>query len=431
MSLRTYQSQKNRQQMQLKTILNQCHKFKSFVYDQVRFVSNHGEKHIEVEVVPRRNSKAICSSCDRPAPLYDRLNKRHFEFIPLWGYRVFLVYRMRRVSCADCGIKVEQVPWARGKRELTDTYQQFLAHWAKKLSWKEVAVSFRTSWEKVFRAVEYIVEWGLEHRDLSGVTAIGVDEIAWRKGHNYLTMVYQIDAGNTRLLWIGKDRTVKTLLRFFRFFGKERNLELKYVCSDMWKPYIKVIKKKAGQALHILDRFHIVAKLNKAIDKVRAGEHRQMQKDGYESVLTSSRWCLLKRRENLTEKQEVKLNDLLQYNLKSIRAYLLKEDFDGFWKYVSPAWAEKFLDRWCTRVMRSRIEPMKKVAKTIRKHKPLILNWFKAKKAFSSGVVEGLNNKAKVTTRNSYGFRTYRCAEIALYHALGNLPTPPMTHRFC
>ena len=417
--------------MQLKTILNQCHKFKAFVYDQVRFVNLKGERHIEVVVVARRNSRAICSYCGQPAPLYDRLNKRHFEFIPLWGYRVFLVYLMRRVNCTDCGVKVEQVPWARGKRELTDTYRQFLAHWAKKLSWKEVAVSFRTSWEKVFQAVEYVVEWGLAHRELAGVTAIGVDEIAWRKGHNYLTMVYQIDEGNTRLLWVGKERTVKTLLRFFRFFGKQRSQELKYVCSDMWRPYIKVIEKKAGQALHILDRFHIVAKLNRAIDEVRAGEHRQLQTDGYEPVLKNSRWCLLKRWANLTESQEAKLNDLLQYNLKSVRAYLLKEDFNGFWDYVSPAWAEKFLDRWCTRVMRSRIEPMKKVARTIRNHKPLILNWFKAKKAFSSGVVEGLNNKAKVTTRISYGFRTYRGAEIALYHALGNLPTPPMTHRFC
>ncbi len=417
--------------MLLKTILNDCHKFKSFVYDKVRFVFKNGEKLLEVTVLPRRNSQAICSCCGRTAPLYDRLGVRRFEFIPLWGYRAFLVYLMRRVECAQCGVKVEQVPWARGKRELTDTYQQFLAHWAQKLSWKEVAVSFRTSWEKVFHAVEYIVEWGLQQRDLSGVTAIGVDEIAWRKGHNYLTLVYQIDTENIRLLWVGKARTVKTLLRFFRFFGKERSQLLKYVCSDMWKPYIKVIEKKAGQAVHILDRFHIVAKLNKAIDEVRAGEHRQMQQDGYEPILKHSRWCLLKHWENLTEKQEVKLRELLQYNLKSVRAYLLKEDFNGFWEYVSPAWAEKFLDRWCTRVMRSRIEPMKKVAKTIRNHKPLILNWFKAKKAFSSGIVEGLNNKAKVTTRNAYGFRTYRCAEIALYHGLGNLPTPPMAHRFC
>ena len=188
------------------------------------------------------------------------------------------------------------------------------------------------------------------------------------------------------------------------------------------KSDIKVIRKKSGQALHILDRFHIVAKLNKAIDEVRAGEHRKMQKDGYEPVLKNSRWCLLKRWENLTEKQEAKLQDLLQYNLRSVRAYLLKEDFNGFWEYVSPAWAEKFLDRWCTRVMRSKIEPIKKVAKTIRNHKPLILNLFKAKKAFSSGVVEGLNNKAKVTTRNSYGFRTYRGAEVAYIMHLGTYP---------
>jgi transposase len=417
--------------MQLKTILNKCHRFKSFIYEQVRFVTRGGEKQIEVDVVPRRNSNALCSCCGQPATLYDRLTERRFEFIPLWGFRVFFVYLMRRVNCINCGVKVEQVPWARGKRELTDTYQQYLAHWAKKLSWKEVAVSFRTSWEKVFQAVEYIVEWGLEHRNISDVTAIGVDEIAWRKGHNYLTMVYQIDPGNTRLLWIGKDRTIKTLLRFFHFFGEKLSQALKYVCSDMWWPYIKVIGKKAGQALHILDRFHIVAKINKAIDKVRAGEHQQMQKDGYEPLLKNSRWCLLKRSENLTEKQEAKLKDLLLYNLKSVRAYLLKEDFNNFWEYISPTWAEKFMDRWCTRVMRSKIEPMKKVAKTIRRHKPLIINWFKAKKAFSSGVVEGLNNKAKVTTRNPYGFRTFRGAEIALYHALGNLPTPPMTHRFC
>jgi len=416
--------------MQVKTILNRCHRFKRFIYDKVRFVFYQGEPCLEVEVVPRRNSKAICSGCGRPAPLYDRQGKRRFEFIPLWGYRVFLVYLMRRVQCTDCGVKIEQVPWSSGKQELTHTYQIFLARWAKKLSWKEVAVSFNTSWEKVFRAVEYVVQWGLEHRDLSAITAIGVDEIAWRKGHHYLTLVYQIDKGSTRLLWIGKDRTHKTLLRFFQFFGPARSQKLKYVCSDMWRPYINVIEKKAAQALHILDRFHIVAKLNKAIDEVRAGEHKQLQKDGYEPVLKNSRWCLLKRWENLTDKQEAKLNDLLQYNLRSVRAYLLKEDFNGFWEYVSPQWAEKFLDRWCTRVMRSRIEPMKKVAKTIRGHKPLILNWFKAKKAFSSGIVEGLNNKAKVTTRNSYGFRTYHGAEVALYHALGDLPVPPVTHRF-
>jgi transposase len=307
---------------------------------------------------------------------------------------------------------------------------QFLAHWAKKLSWKEVAESFQTSWPKVFYAVQYVVNWGLAQRDLSGVTAIGVDEIQWHRGHKYLTLVYQINEGCVRLLWIGKDRSAKTLLKFFRFLGKERSLQVRYVCSDMWKPYLKVIARKAVQAVHILDRYHIVARINKAIDEVRAEEHRQMKKDGHEEVLTKSRWCLLKRKENLTEKQEVKLSEILKYNLRSVRAYLLKEEFNGLWEYVSPSWAGKFIDRWCTRVMRSRIAPLKKEAKTIRKHKELILNWFKAKKAFSCGIVEGLNNKVKLTVRKSYGFKTFRCTEIALYHVLGKLPGPKLTHRF-
>jgi transposase len=419
-----------RQQMLIKTILNKCHKFKSFVYLQVIMAVYQGEEVVEVTIAPRRNSKAICSGCSSPAPGYDSIGERRFEFIPLWGYRVFFRYVMRRVNCRSCGVKVEQVPWATGKKELTTTYMQYLAFWAEKLSWQEVAGSFRTSWDKVFSAVDYVVGWGLAHRSLEGIAAIGVDEIAWQKGHKYLTVAYQIDRHHTRLLWVGKDRTEETIRDFFAFLGPERSQRLEYVCSDMWKPYVKVIAELAGQALHILDRFHIVAMLNKAIDEVRASEHKKLIADGYEPVLKKSRWCLLKRKQNLTTLQAVSLKTLLQYNLKSVRAYLLKEDFHTFWDYVSPCWAEKYLDKWCTRVMRSKIEPMKKVVKTIRRHQPLIMNWFHAKKAFSSGIVEGLNTKIKLTTRKSYGFRTFRCAEIALYHSLGKLPTPEMTHRF-
>lgn len=416
--------------MLIKTILNKVHKLKSFVYQDVQFGNYQGEDVFNITVVPRKNSRALCSGCQQPAPGYDHLTERRFEFVPLWGIRVFLLYRMRRVECKTCGVKVEQVPWAEGKKELTKVYMQFLANWARKLSWKEVASTFNTSWEKVFHAVEYMVEWGKANRSLDHIKAIGVDEVAYQVGHKYLTVVYQIDRGCTRLLWVGQDRTEATIRSFFSFFGPERSERLNYVCSDMWKPYVKAIAEFAGQALHILDRFHIVAMLNKAIDEVRASEQKQLQADGYEPVLKKTRWCLLKRKENLTEKEEIKLNTVLQYNLKSVRAYLLKEEFQVFWDYISPHWAGKYLDRWCTRVMRSKIEPMKKVAKTVRRHRPLILNWFKAKKAFSSGIVEGLNTKIKLTTRKSYGFRTYKCAEIALYHALGHLPEPEMTHRF-
>ena len=201
-----------------------------------------------------------------------------------------------------------------------------------------------------------------------------LNNVQWQRGHKYLTLVYQIDAGRKRLLWIGRSRTAKTFLQFFRMLGKRRTSRLKFVCSDMWKAYLKVIAKKAPQAIHVLDRFHIMQTMNKAIDKVRADEARQMKADGYEEILKHSRWCLLKRPENMTDKQTVKLSELLKYNLRSVRSYLLKEDFDRFWKYVSPIWAGKFLDQWCTRTMRSKIEPMKNVAKTLRNHRELILN---------------------------------------------------------
>jgi len=416
--------------MQLKTILNRVQRFKSFVYGCVRWVEGATEPTVEVELHSRRNSRPVCCQCGQRRPGYDRLPIRRFEFIPMWGIKVYFLYAPRRVDCPGCGIRVERMPWAQGKHRLTETYAWFLAGWARRLSWKEVAEAFRTTWDHVFCSVEMAVTWGRAHRDLSGIEAIGIDEIQWQRGHRYLTLVYQIDAGCRRLLWIGKKRKVKTLLGFFRWFGKERSAQLRYICTDMWKPYLRVIAKKAGHAIHILDRFHIMANLSKAIDKVRAQEAKELKEKGYDPVLTKSRWLLLKRPENLTEKQETKLADLLQYNLKSIRSYLLKEEFQLFWSYTSPYWAGQFLDKWCTKTMRSKIGPMKDIARSLRQHRPLLLNWFRAKGLFSSGIVEGFNNKAKLTTRKAYGFKTYHATEIALYHALGALPVPKTTHVF-
>ena len=349
----------------------------------------------------------------------------------LWGILVFFVYMMRRVNCPRCGVVVEAVPWARGKSPVTTSYAWFLARWAKRMSWMDVARAFRTSWESVFRSVKMAVEWGREHVDLTGISAIGIDEMAWARGHEYVTVVYQLDEGRRRLLWIGGKRKAKTLLGFFRWFGEERTAHLRFICSDMWRPYLSVVAKKAKDAVHVLDRFHIAMHLSKAIDKVRSEEARKLAEKGYEPILKKMRWLLLKRPERLTSKQDVKLAELLQYNLRTVRAYLLKEDLQGLWDYVSPHWAGKFMDAWCSRVMRSRIEPMKRVARMLRSHRPLILNWFRARGTISSAAVEGLNGKAKVATRKAYGFRTQEALIIALYHQLGALPEPPRTHDFC
>ena len=416
--------------MQLKTILNRVQKYKRFIFGDICWAEGGTGPEIDVSVQARSNSWAQCSCCRGDCAGYDTLPERRYEFIPFWGIRVFLVYAPRRVSCPQCGVRVEFVPWAVGKHRLTTAYGWYLSRWAKRMSWQEVAKAFHTSWHHVFCSVEMAVCWGLKHRDVSDVKAIGVDEIQWQKGHKYLTLVYQIDDFHKRLLWLGEARKESTLQSFFDWFGAERSEALKYVCSDMWKPYLNVIALNASQAIHILDRFHIMATISKAIDEVRAGEARQMSADGYEPLLRNTRWLLLKRPENLTDKQDIKLRDLLQYNLKSVRSYLLKEQFQQLWTYTSPYWAGRFLDRWCTMTMRSKIEPMKKVARQMRKHRPLIMNWFEAKGQFSSGIVEGFNNKAKLTMRKSYGFKTFKAIEIALYHALGDLPEPQSTHRF-
>jgi transposase len=419
--------------MLIKTILNRIEKQPGFVYDRCE-LRQDGRLTLEITLRPRRGSRPICSGCGRKGSGYDTLAQRRFEFVPLWGILVFFLYRPRRVDCSHCGrIKVEKMPWARGKNRLTTTYAWFLAAWAKRMSWKEVAVSFMTSWDSVVRSVKMAVEWGLAHRDLDGITAIGTDEICWRKRtkNKFVTLVYQLDAGRKRLLWIGPNRTTRVFRSFFDWLGPERCEKLRFVCSDMWKPYLWVIAEKAVNAVNVLDRFHVMSHMSKAIDKVRAEETRELKAKGKEPVLTKSRWCLLKRPENLTDKQVDKLSDLLACNLNTIRAYLLKEDFQRFWDYIHPGWAGILLDEWCARTMRSRLKPMKKVAKMLRAHRPLLLNWFQAKGNIDLGCVEGFNNKAKVITKRAYGFRSYDMLKIALYHSLGDLPTPEFAHRFC
>jgi transposase len=202
----------------------------------------------------------------------------------------------------------------------------------------------------------------------------------------------------------------------------------------MWKPYLQVIAAQAGQALHVLDRFHITSHLNQAVDQVRRAESTRLRATGQKAAqwLKHMRWPLLRRAAvGYAGGLGKSSMPCLASKLATARAWDLKETFSYFWKYKSVIWAGAFLDYWCFRAMRSRLEPMKKVARMLRAHEPLILNWFRAKKEISNGAVEGLNNKIRVVTRRSYGFRTYEAMEIALYHNLGRLPEPESTHRFC
>jgi len=418
----------------LKTILNQAHPLKDFVYQDIRWVHIKDRPRIEVRIAPHRQRHACCRKCRKPAPGYDHSPMaRSFAFIPLWMIAVVLIYTPRRVRCPEHGVITEWMPWACGKRQMALAFMQFLAGWARRMAWKEVAVIFGTSWQSVYHSVEYVVEWGLAHRNLLGIRAIGVDELHWGKGkgsQRFLTLVYQIDAGSRRLLWIGRTRTQRCLVGFFRAMKPEVLASIRFVCSDLWKPFFKAIVKHVPQALHILDPFHITAQLNKAVDETRRAEAAQMRRGGHRPVLAKTRWLLLSRWKRVRGKRRETLRQLLRRNLATVRAYLLKENFAQIWRYRRPSCVMNFFDDWTKAALRSRIKPMQKIARTLREYEPHLFNWFKAKGQISNAVVEGLNNKCRVITRRSYGFRSFHILQLALFHSLGGLPEPPITHRF-
>ena len=423
-------------QLKVKTVLNAIQHYVGFVYDDIRFGldgSGHARR-IEITLQAHGGIAAKCSRCLQPAPGYDQLAQRSWLFPPMWGLKSHFLYAPRRVNCPEHGVVVEHIPWAEGKRPITTAMMGLLARWARRLSWRETAQVFQTSWEAVYRSVEWFVQWGLAHRKLEGVESIGVDDLHWARGKGaagFLTVIYQINSHCRRLLWVGRRRTKATLRRGLAALGAEVVGGLRFVCSDMWQPYLKVIAAQVGHTLHVLDRFHITLHLNQAVDRVRRAESGRLRGRPLAKRLKKMRWHLLRRGSRVRGHARIKLKALLASKLATARAWDLKECFQHFWRYKSPAWAAAFLDYWCWRALRSRLEPMKKVARMLRSHEELLLNWFEAKGEISNAAVEGLNNKIRVVTRRSYGFRTYKAMEIALYHTLGRLPEPGSTHRFC
>jgi transposase len=349
-------------------------RFVGFVYREVRLHCSQGQpESIEITLEPHSGIRGRCSQCRRPAPGYDHLLERRWLFVPLWGIPTYFRYAPRRVECTEHGVVVEHIPWSDGKRPVTCAMMGFLARWARRLSWRETARTFQTSWEAVYRSVEWFVQWGLAHRELRGVEAIGVDEIHWGRGlqaDNFLTVIYQIDAHCRRLLWVGRRRSQATLRRGLKALGPEVVKGLHFVCSDMWKPYLQVIASQAGQALHVLDRFHITSHLNQAVDQVRRAESTRLRAKSQKAAqrLKHMRWPLLRRGTRVRGRAKQKLNALLASKLATARAWDLKETFSCFWRYKSVIWAGAFLDYWCFRAMRSRLEPMQKVARMLRAH---------------------------------------------------------------
>lgn len=425
-------------QLTLKTLLRHVQDLSGFAVKSVRHSLNRIKPCIDVDLDADPRTRRRCSCCGGKGRVHDTLAVRRWHYVPLWNIPVFLNYAPRRVVCPRTGKPtVEAMPWNRGKSPYAEAYMIFLARWARRLSWKEVSSIFPASWDAVRRSVEWVVGWGLDHRDLSGVTAVGIDELHHGRGKtslNFLTLIYQIDRGSRRLLWIGRSRTEATLSRGFDELEARHSgflAGLRVVCSDMWKPFLKVVRVRCGQALNVLDPFHVAQHLNTALDTVRRGEQSRLKSKAAAKRVKGGRFLLLKRGGNVRGKARKKLKDVLASLGQTSRAWELKESFRRFWSYRSPTWARAYLKAWTTRAMRSKIEPMKKVARMLRSHEELLLNYFRAKRRYTNAMVEGMNHKARVSLARSFGHRSVKVLKLVLYHNLGDLPEPPCSHKFC
>ena len=252
-------------------------------------------------IAPDKRFSPRCSQCVEPAPYRDTRPQRRFRHVPMWEIPVELRYAPRRVSCPRCeGVHVETMPWVNGKQRMTRALMVTLAIWTRVLPWKQVAQLFRCTWGTVATAVEEAVAYGLANRDLEGLTHIGIDEISRKRGHVYVTNVY--DLRSKRLVWSGEEPSKETLEAFFEFLGPEKTAALDGICCDMWQPYIDVIKEQASQAVLVFDKFHIVRHLMEAVDQVRRDEVRE-KGPAHKALMYKTRFIWLKNPWNLTEGQ--------------------------------------------------------------------------------------------------------------------------------
>jgi transposase len=383
------------------------------------------KNELRIELDAKKRRKLPCSICGKRFRPKDTLKERRWSHVSLWGIPVFLYYSPRRINCPEHGVKVAKIPWNMGKRPLSFPLITVLAFWSRLLPWDQVGRLFNVSWNTVRAAVEAAVEYGRTQEDYKGVRIIGIDEISRKRGHTYHTNVYDLD--RKRLIWSGAHRDKDSLRRFFQWWGEERTASIEGVCCDMWQHYIDVIHEYCKEAVVVFDKFHIVRHLIEAVDKVRRMEAKALSEVDSE-VLKGTRYIWLKNPWNLTDKQKLRLGDLLKMNLKVIKAYLLKELFRKLWSYQRKGWAARYLKQWFWWATHSRIKPLRDFAWMLRNHEEGILAYFNLR--IDNGLVEAMNNNAKAISHRARGYRTETTFSLALIHGLGKLQLPKCQHKF-
>lgn len=404
--------------MRMTTVLNKLLAIQGLWVRGLQLSTEIGELWL---IVAPRWRISRCGGCGRKVWCRHDRKWRSWRHLDCLGQMTYLRYAIWRVRCPSCGVRTEQVPWAELGSRFTRAFEQQVAWLAQRSDLSAVAEYFRISWPTVRNIIQRVVEveWNDDQR-LDGLRVIGVDEISYRRHHKYLTVI--VDHVTGQVVWAGKDRKAKTLLRFFRQLGPQRAAQLEAISADMWEPYSIVLRKKAPQARIIFDRFHIVRHLNKAVTKVRQQLIREAD-PLTRRRLKNTRFPVLKSPQSRTAKDRRVLEEQVRANRKLYRAMLLKDDFMDLYTYRREGWAKRFLNGWLRRVMYSKIEPMKKVARMIREHLDGVLGWVQWR--ISNGRLEGMNNRIRLLSHRSFGLHSAEALISLVYLCCGGIKPEP------
>lgn len=379
--------------------------------------------HDEVRVhVEHGGDGLTCPDCGKACPGYDK-RQRRWRHLDTCQYRTILIADVPRVNCAEHGVKQVAVPWSEPGSRFTAMFEALTIDWLREASIAAVARRLNLSWDEVDTILQRAVDRGLSRRELAPPAHVAVDELSQRRGHNYLTIIS--DRGRGCVLHVEPERKRASLEAFYEQLGAAGCAAIESVTMDMWQPYIAATEAHVPGAEQKIafDKFHVAQHLGEAVDKVRRREHKMLLADG-DDRLKGTRYHWLRHPDNVHERDwKGRFAELRESTLKTARAWAIKEEAMSLWAYRSRAWAHKAWRRWHGWAIRSRLEPVRRVAKMIKRHVYGIVNAVVLKA--TNALAESINGRIQTVKRMACGFRNTERFQRAIYFHLGDLDLHP------
>lgn len=390
-----------------------------WLIDQLEMRTKEEAIHIWIDHAP--GVEFACAECQVTCRVYDHV-ERQWRHLDSCQFKTIVHAQVPRIDCQEHGVRQVIVPWAESGSQFTKFFERFAIEVLQGCSKKKAASLLRVSWDEVDGVMKRAVCRGLARKEAKQLTKIGIDEKAFRKGHDYLTLV--VDAEEGSVAYVGQDRCKESLDGFFQALSEEQRARIETIAMDMWEPYRQSVREHvpAADEKMVLDRFHLMKHLSEAVDNVRKQEHRAFQKHG-ESPLTHTKYLWLYAKENIPEKYRIEFRRLRSMDLKVGKAWSIKEHLRALWSYLYPASALKFFQHWFFWATHSRLGPIIEVAKKFKRHLPFILNYIKHR--LTNAVAEGLNSKIQEIKKRACGFRNIENFKIAILFHCGKLQLFP------